>query len=79
MTLLKLNQKIITCAILSIIIFFSACNNKSEKEKKIVQPVREIDTSNVLIKFNNTLFTLPSPYQATYSIKKSNLSFNKIQ
>lgn len=77
MTLLKLNQKIITCAILSIIIFFSACNNKSEKEKKIVQPVREIDTSNVLIKFNNTLFTLPSPYQATYSIKKSNLDFNK--
>lgn len=38
---------------------------------------REIDTSTVLLKLNNTLFTIPSPYQATYSIKNSNIDFKK--
>jgi len=59
-------------------IFIFSCSTQNEKkatEDKI--PVREIDTSTVLLKINNTLFTLPSPYQATYSIRNNKIDFNK--
>jgi hypothetical protein len=65
------------------IIFFAglslfSCKNISNKESEDSKsPSREIDTSTVLLKFNNTIFTLPSPYQATYSVKKSNLEFER--
>jgi hypothetical protein len=65
------------------IIFFAglslfSCKNISNKESEDTKsPSREIDTSTVLLKFNNTIFTLPSPYQATYSVKKSNLEFER--
>jgi len=72
----------INIRILYIIIFtglsFFSCKNVSDKESaEIKSPSREIDTSTVLLKFNNTIFTLPSPYQATYSVKKSNLEFER--
>ncbi len=58
-------------------IIFS-CKQQPEKQEKLDRlPLREIDTSTVLLKINNTLFTLPSPYQATYSIKNSNIDYNK--
>lgn len=72
----------INIRILYIIIFtglsFYSCKNVSDKESaEIKSPSQEIDTSTVLLKFNNTIFTLPSPYQATYSVKKSNLEFER--
>jgi len=55
-----------------------SCDSTSKKKQSVTEkPLREIDTSTVLLKINNSLFTLPSPYQASYSIKKSNLGFNK--
>ena len=55
-----------------------SCQQQSEKqETSEKKPLREIDTSTVLLKINNTLFTLPSPYQATYSIKNSDIEFDK--
>lgn len=55
-----------------------SCKQQTEKQTKAdTVPLREIDTSTVLLKINNTLFTLPSPYQATYSIKNSDIEYNK--
>jgi hypothetical protein len=68
--------RIISLSFCLAIILFS-CNTNKGKKQEIKQPVREIDTTTILIKYNNTLFTLPSPYQATYSIKKNNIHFNK--
>ena len=60
------------------IIIISSCKNISEKEKTTENRItREIDTSTVLIRFDNTLFTLPSPYQATFTIKKSSIGYQK--
>ena len=56
----------------------SSCKTVSDKdETDSNQSFREIDTSTVLIKYNNNLFTLPSPYQATSTIKNSNFEFKK--
>ncbi len=59
----------------SIVLSCSSKKEKQEEEEKM--PIREIDTTTVLLKINNTLFTLPSPYQATYSIKNGDIEFNK--
>jgi len=71
-------QKHILLLFLFIFILFS-CNKTKDKVNKqeMVTPGKKIDTTTVLIKYNNTLFTLPSPYQATYSIKECDISFNK--
>lgn len=69
-------QRIISLSFFLAIILFS-CNTNKDKKQEIKQPVKEIDTTTILLKYNNTLFTLPSPYQATYLIKKSNINFNK--
>lgn len=58
--------------------FIYACKTVTESEQEETKhSVRDIDTSTVLIKYNNTLFTLPSPYQANYTIKKSDVDFKK--
>ena len=66
---------------LFVILFASSvvlsCSSKKEKQEEEKMPIREIDTTTVLLKINNTLFTLPSPYQATYSIKNGDIEFNK--
>lgn len=59
----------------SIVLSCSSKKEKQEEEEKM--PIKEIDTTTVLLKINNTLFTLPSPYQATYSIKNGDIEFNK--
>ncbi len=60
-------------------IFVVSCNQTSDKKEVEEQlaPLREIDTSTVLLKINNNLFTIPSPYQANFSIKNSDVDFNK--
>ena len=77
-----MNYNLKNIKILYIILFIGftlfSCKNLTEKEAPETRSsVREIDTSTVLLKFNNTIFTLPSPYQATYSVKKSNIEFKK--
>ena len=78
---LMLNKKlhyITICFTIISIIIYTSCKNVSEKEEMdVTRNYRDIDTSTVLIKYNNTLFTLPSPYQASYAIKKSNIDFRK--
>ncbi|MFC2096405.1 hypothetical protein ACFLQ3_01745 [Bacteroidota bacterium] len=56
----------------------TSCKQTTDKQVSEGKTVlREIDTSTLLLKINNTLFTIPSPYQATYSIKNSDIDFKK--
>ncbi len=72
----EIYHKIITTIVLITLVI--SCKQYVNKDKTEPQQAkREIDTSTVLIKYNNTLFTLPSPYQATHTIKKSDFSFKK--
>ncbi|MEA3317585.1 MAG: hypothetical protein U9R54_06475 [Bacteroidota bacterium] len=59
---------------LAIVFICNNCKNDNKHEKTTTKS--DIDTSGVLIKYNNTLFTIPSPYQASYAIKDNNIAFN---
>lgn len=59
-----------------------SCNNQGNNtSKNNVQKELEIDvdidTINQTIKFGNTLFSLPSPYQLTMMVKNAGTSFNE--
>ncbi|NOQ27677.1 MAG: hypothetical protein GQ564_20120 [Bacteroidales bacterium] len=73
----KLLIRYIFIYIVASFVFFSCGQpaNNQDRENRI--PLEEIDTSTVLIKLSNNLFTLPSPYQATYTIKNSDIGFQK--
>ena len=63
--------------VISIFVFSCSQPAKNNKEGANKIPIRDIDTSAVLIKLSNNLFTLPSPYQATFSIKNNDVEFHK--
>jgi hypothetical protein len=73
----SINNRILHIALLVGLSLFSCKNVPKKESAETKNSYREIDTSTVLLKFNNTIFTLPSPYQATYSVKRSNLAFKK--
>jgi hypothetical protein len=61
-----------------LLVILISCNNISDKEKlSNTYNNQSLDTTTVLLKYNNTLFTLPSPYQAAYTVKDNNIDFNK--
>jgi len=63
---------------LLIFLFLISCKNYTENDTSSAQvQLHEIDTSSVILKYNNTLFTIPSPFQVTSVIKSSNIEFNK--
>ncbi|MFO8236134.1 MAG: hypothetical protein R6U04_12105 [Bacteroidales bacterium] len=64
-----------------LIAFFLLAIASCKKEKKDTQEKKSleeesIDTSSVLLKYNETVFTLPSPYQASIAIKEKDIEFN---
>jgi len=63
--------------IILLVLTIISCKNKTEKDINIEIPTREIDTSSVILKYNNTVFTIPSSYQAAYIIKQNNIEYNK--
>jgi len=76
-----------TIKILSIVLSFfvlyglSSCNSSTKKESEDQsindETLAEIDSNNVtIIKFKNTLFSIPSPYQVSILIKKANIEYN---
>lgn len=75
----KLAKNQLTFILILASLFILSCKTSTIEEKQDDEriPLREIDTSTILLKINNTLFTLPSPYQASYSIKNSNVDYNK--
>jgi hypothetical protein len=59
-------------------LLFSCSKDKKDEEADQQQVTHQsIDTSAVLLKYNETVFTLPSPYQATITIRNQNIDFNK--
>lgn len=55
-----------------------SCSNNSSKSAVLKSDLEigvEIDTSNQTIKFGNSIFSLPSPYQLAMMLKTSNASF----
>ena len=66
--------------IVFILVLLSVCCCKSEKQQKPDEKditKEKIDTSAVLLKYNETLFILPSPHQITHKIENNNVEFNK--
>lgn len=61
-----------------IFIYFTSCKGETDIEENIEENIEsQIDSSTHILKFNNTLFSLPSPYQIAYLIKELNLDLNK--
>lgn len=59
---------------------FVACNDSDNNKQSDLEDSLEIgiDSSDATVfKFNNTLFSIPSPYQVAILIKELNLDFNK--
>ncbi|MFP4041495.1 MAG: hypothetical protein ACLFT6_01910 [Bacteroidales bacterium] len=46
----------------------------SQDEDSLQQ--KSVDTSSVILKYNETVFTIPSPYQASIAIKKKGIGLN---
>lgn len=64
--------------IFTLIILLISCNKGNKKTNTIdAADQKVIDTSTILIKYNNNLFTLPSPYQVTFSVKNTSTGFQK--
>jgi len=76
----KLRSKIkLVSAILLMSVAINGCNSDGNNEDKIEQNIESnIDSmQGTLIKFDNTLFSIPSPYEIAFLVKNSNLDFNK--
>jgi len=57
-----------------------SCQNAKQKKEQVPQNVSMsdvADTSSQTIKFGNTLFSLPSPYQLSMMVKNADVKFNE--
>ena len=72
--LLLLNIPIALVALLLI----SSCGSSADgdKEEQIIEEVFEESSSDNLYKFNNTLFSVPSPYEVSILMKESGVEYN---
>ncbi len=59
-------------------IFLGACNQNKKSEKTSLENALEVelDTTSQMIKFENSLFSLPSPYQLSILIKEIGSNYN---
>ncbi|MGD9978132.1 MAG: hypothetical protein AB7S54_09395 [Bacteroidales bacterium] len=61
--------------VLFLLIFVFGCKGNKDKEPSVT--VNSIDTLSTLIKFENSVFPLPSPWQLSSLIKKLDLPYNE--
>lgn len=66
-------------AIIFMVFAINGCNPNGNSEENIEENIEsKIDsTSSTLIKFDNTLFSIPSPYEVAFLIKNSKADFDK--
>lgn len=57
------------------ILLFASCGGGNSNNKKSDEDL-SIDSSSLILKYDNTLFSLPSPYQASALIKSNSLPYN---
>lgn len=58
-------------------IFILSCRNKDREKSLALKDSFKPDTVSYLIKYENTLFPLPSPYQVMFLIKQHNIPFDE--
>lgn len=58
-------------------LFFSCTQNKKNERALKITENEQTDTLSMLLKFENSLFPLPSPYQAASLIKKHNFPYDE--
>jgi len=72
----------ILLAFSSSLLLLSGCGNSGEDEKSEQAIEKSLDVevdnnANKLIKFNNVVFSVPSPYQFAFFVKDMGISYNK--
>ncbi|MGE0077964.1 MAG: hypothetical protein AB7S48_08910 [Bacteroidales bacterium] len=73
-----LTHRLIKIATISFaLILFFGCRCSENKERAQLLTEDPIDTLSTLIKFDNSVFPLPSPWQVATLIKKLNLPYNE--
>ncbi len=55
----------------------SCRNSEEQKRPSVMKEMIKPDTLSMLLKYDNSLFPLPSPYQAAFLIKKHEIPFNE--
>jgi hypothetical protein len=55
----------------------TSCNRPDNKQSSEDDFIGDIDTTAFVLKYNNSLFALPSPFQVTSIIKNNSIDFNK--
>ncbi len=74
----KVFEQLLIITLIILMAFLLSCKKDQKKNKQDSQVEKEkIDKSTVILKYNESLFTIPSPYQATYTIKENNIKFNE--
>lgn len=64
--------------IITIAIVFFSCSGETKDDQIENKISNSIDSNaSTLFKFDNTLFSMPSPYEIAFLVKKSNLEYNK--
>lgn len=59
-------------------LFFAwSCTSQEEKDKEKELEVKIDSSASMLVKFNNTLFSVPSPYQMAMLAREQKIDFNK--
>ncbi|HUW07463.1 MAG TPA: hypothetical protein VMW01_14540 [Williamwhitmania sp.] len=56
-------------------LLLASCSGNGSKEQQKSKDA-DADTSSLILKYDNTLFAVPSPYQASTILKKNNIPFN---
>lgn len=65
-------------AVAMCVVFFSGCGNGGKDESQIEDQIEDsTSNSSALIKIDNHLFSIPSPYQVAILIKQMNFEYNK--
>lgn len=63
--------------VLFILIIFSCKKSNTTSTNSAGIHLTDIDTSSLVFKYNNTLFTIPSPFQVTSIIRSNDIDYNK--
>lgn len=62
------------------VLFMVSCNTAQKQAEEEIYEAMEIEMDSAatkLVKFNNTLFSLPSPYQLAIMVKENGLTYNR--
>src|SRR6056297_3391438 len=74
----KIFEQFLIISLIILMAFLLSCKKDQKKnDQESGVKSEKIDKSAVILKYNESLFTIPSPYQATYTIKENNIKFNE--